>query len=264
VKNKYEQGTASRFDLLQSRVQVSKLMPELIKAKNAVDLIDAELKKLLGLKIQSSVALKDSFAYNPMEIKESEFLETAYLENPGMKLTALGVDANKWLIEAARSGHKPQVNARIGYDYRSNDIGDMVNSRHNNWDAGISVSVPVFDGFSTKAKVDEAGARYARAKLEKENMSEQIAVDIRKACLDLRESQSVICSQKDSVEEAQEALKIAEARYDNGEGTNLDVMDAQVSLSQVEKNLSEGIYDYFMAEAYLNRAMGRSCVDTRP
>jgi len=264
VKNKYEQGTASRFDLLQSGVQVSKLMPELIKAKNAVDLLDAELKKLLGLKMRVSVVLKDSFVYNPVEINESEFLKTAYLDKPEMKLMALGVDVNKWSIEMAKAGHRPQVNAALGYNYRSNDIGDMVNSRHNNWDAGLSVSIPVFDGFSTKAKVEEARARYTQAQLEKENLAEQIAVDIRKACLDLNKAQSVINSQKDNIEEAKEALKIAEVRFDNGEGTNLDVMDAQVSLSQIEKNLSEGIYDYFMAEAYLNRVMGRSRLEIRP
>jgi len=260
VKKKYEQGTASRFDLLQSSVQVSKLMPELMKAKNAVDLIDAELKKLLDLKMQDSVALRDSFLYNPVEIKESEFLKIAYLEKPEMTLMTLGVDVNKWSIEMAKAGHKPQVNANLGYNYRSNDFGDMVNSRHNNWDAGISVSIPIFDGFSTKAKVDEARTRYTQAKLEKENLGEQIAVDIRRACLDLQKAQSVIGSQKDSIEEAKEALKIAEVRYENGEGTNLDVMDAQVSLSQVEKNLSEGIYDHLMAQAYLNRTMGRGSV----
>jgi len=263
VKKKYEQGTASRFDRLQSSVQVSKLEPELIKAKNAVDLIDAELKKLLGVNLRVSVTLKDGLMYRPREIKESEFLKFAYLGKPEMMLMVLGVDVNKWLIETAKAGHKPQVNAQLGYNYRSNDIGDMINNRHNNWDAGFSVSIPIFDGFSTKAKVDEAGARYTRAKLEKENLVEQIAVDIRKACLDLQKAQSVIGSQKDSVGEAKEALKIAEVRYDNGEGTNLDVMDSQVSLSQVEKNLSEGIYDYLMAEAYLNRTMGQSCIDTR-
>jgi len=45
-------------------------------------------------------------------------------------------------------------------------------------------------------------------------------------------------------------------RYDNGEGTNLDVLDAQVSLSQIETNLSQGIYDYIMAVAYLDMVMG--------
>jgi outer membrane protein TolC len=258
VKNKFEQGTASRFDLLQSKVQVSKLEPELIKAINALDLISAELKKLLSLKLRFQVELKDDFSYSPIEIQESEFLKIAYLEKPEMNLLSLGVDVSKWSIEIARAGDRPQVNANAGYNYRSNDWGDMINKRHNNWDAGISVSIPIFDGFSTKAKVDEARARYKQAKLEKENLGEEVAVDIKKACLDLQKAQSVINSQKDSIEEAAEALKIAEVRYDFGEGTNLDVMDAQVSLSAVKKNLSEAVFDYLMAQAFLSRTMGQS------
>jgi len=260
VKNKYEQGSASRFDRLQSSVQVSRLGPELIKAKNAVDLIEAELKRFLGLKMQDPIRLKDRFIYSPIEIKESEFLKLAYLEQPEMTLMALGVDINKWSIEMAKAGSKPQINLQLGSQYRSNDTGDMINSRHSNWQAGVSVRIPIFDGFSTKAKVDEAKARYAQAKLQKEDLGDKVAVDIRKACLELQKARSVIDSQKDGIEEAREALKIAGVRYDNGEGTNLDVMDAQVSLSQVEKNLSEGIYDYLMAEIYLDRTMGQSFI----
>ncbi|MDD5746947.1 MAG: TolC family protein, partial [Candidatus Omnitrophica bacterium] len=59
VKLKYEQGTASRFDLLQSKVQVSKLMPERIKAQNAVELVGAELKNLLGMKMPDAFTLTD-------------------------------------------------------------------------------------------------------------------------------------------------------------------------------------------------------------
>ncbi|MDD5729836.1 MAG: TolC family protein [Candidatus Omnitrophica bacterium] len=257
VLKKYEEGTSSRFDLLQSKVQLSKLYPELIKAKNAVNLISAELKKLLGLKIDGPVVLKGKLEYCPVAIKEGEFLKSAYLNKPEMMLELLGVDLNSWNIQTAKAGGRPQVTSSLGYSYRSNDLGDMFNARHNNWSAGFSVNIPVFDGFSTKAKVDAAKARYAQAVLSRDNLTEQIAVDIRKACLDLKQAEAIIDSQKDNIGEAKEALKIAEVSYDNGEGTNLEVLDAEVSLSQVEKNLSEGIYDYLMAKAYLERTTGK-------
>jgi outer membrane protein TolC len=175
-----------------------------------------------------------------------------------MNLKALGIDINKWEIQMAKSGWRPQVNAALGYIYRSNNLGNMFNNRHNNWNVGFAVTVPLFDGFSTKAKVDAAKARYAQAALEKEDLVAQIAVDIRQACLDLQQAQAIIDSSKDNVDEAREALKISEVSFDNGEGTNLDVLDAQVSLSQIQKNLSEGIYDYLMAAAFLDRTMGHS------
>jgi len=256
VKNKFAQGTSSKFDLLQSKVQVSKLMPELIKAKNSVQLITADLRKLLGLKMQESIKLTGELAYFLIEIKEEDFLKQAYLSKPEMILKSLGVDITKWSIQAARAGWRPQISADLGYSYRSNNWLNMFNNRHSNWNAGVTVTIPIFDAFSTKAKVDEAKVRYAQVKLEKDDLIDQIAVDIKRACLDLRQAESIINSQKDNIEEAREALKIAEISYDNGEGTNLDVLDALVSLSQVEKNLSEAIYDYIMATAFLDRTMG--------
>jgi outer membrane protein TolC len=259
VKHKFEQGTSSRFDLLQSKVQVSLLIPELVKAKNAIDLIMADLKKLLGLKMQDLITLRDDhLEYSLMEIKENEFLKEAYLDKPEMTLKSLGIDIGRWSIEMAKSGWRPQLNADLDYSYKSNDLSDMFNNRHNNWYAGVSLTIPIFDGFSTKAKVDAARARYAQANLAKENLVDQIAVDIRQGCLDLGQAEAIINSQKDNIEEAKEALGISIISYDNGVGTNLDVLDSQVSLAQVEQNLSQGIYDYLMAGAFLDRTMGKS------
>jgi outer membrane protein TolC len=261
VKKKFGQGTSSKFDVLQSKVQVSKLIPELVKAKNAIDLIAADLKKMLGLKMQDSLMVKDKLLYSLIEIREEEFLKQAYLNKPEMNLKALGIDITEWAIQMAKSGWRPRVNAELSNSYSSNNLGNIFNDRHSNWNAGFTVTIPIFDGFSTKAKVDETKARYAQATLEKENLIDQIAVDIKQACLDLKQAETIINSSKDNIEEAKEALRIAEVRYDNGEGTNLDVLDAQVSLSQIEKNLSEGIYDYVMAKAFLDRTMGQGYLE---
>ena len=257
TKKKFSQGTTSKFDVLQSKVQVSKVLPELIKAQNAVYLIEAQLKKLLGIKIDDSIKLKDTLAYSLLEINEGEFLRQAYLNKPEMILKSLGVDISKWAIQTAKASHRPQVNADASYDYRSNDLADMFNQQHNNWHAGIYVTIPIFDGFSSKAKVDEAKAKYAQANLDKENLSDQIAVDIRRGCLDLGQAKAIIDSSKDSIEEAKEALRISQVRFDYGEGTNLEILDSQVSLSQIEQNYSQAVYDYLMAGAYLDRTMGK-------
>jgi outer membrane protein TolC/DNA-binding XRE family transcriptional regulator len=259
VRDRYDQGASSKFDLLQSEVQVALMVPQLVKAKNAVLLIIAELKKLLSLSQETEIQLRDQkLDYVLIDIKEKEFLKTAYLNKPEMALKALGIDINKWGIAMAKAGWRPQVNASLGLDYRSDNIGDMFNNAHSLWNAGFSLTFPLFDGFSTKAKVDAAKARYKQAVLTKENVADQIAVDVKQACLDLKQAQTIIDSQKDSVFKAQEALRIAIVSYDNGEAKNLDVLDAQVSLGQVQQNLSEGIYDYLMARAELDRTLGKS------
>jgi outer membrane protein len=257
VRNKFEQGTSSRFDALQSKVQVSKLIPPLVQAENSIEVISNDLKKLLYLDMESRIKLKESLRYHPVDINLEEFLIEAYKNSPQMRLKKLGVDLEKWAIEFAKSGWYPNINTTGNYIYTSDKIIDMINPRHDNWSLGISAGFSVFDGMSTLAKVKEARARYSQAVLTKENMIEQIAVDIRRGCLDLKESHAIILSQKDSLAEAKDALNISYIGYDNGVMINLDVIDAQVSLSQVEKNLAGGIYDYLLAKAFLDKTMGR-------
>lgn len=257
VKAKFDQGTSSKFDVLQSYVEISKVMPELIKAQNAAELITAELKKLLSMSQEEPITLTGHLGYSLIGINEGQYLQEAYRNRPEMILRLLGIDIKKWAIEYAKAGYYPQVNAAGGYSYRSNDIGNMFNPRHDNWNLGVKATLNIFDGFSTKAKVDEAKVKYSQARLEKADIADQTAVDIKSACLDLKESKAIIDSQKDSIVEAKEAVRIAEIGYDNGVTTNLDVLDTLVSLSQVQKNLSEGIYDYLVAKAQLYRVMGR-------
>lgn len=261
VNNSFKQGTASRFDVLQSKVQVSLLEPQLINAQNSIDLIMAEMNKLIGRKVTDKIIIKDKLVYGPFEIKEEAFLKEAYLNEPEMVLKALGIDIGKWSIKYARAGWLPQVETNAQYYYQSNSLGNMFNNRHNNWNIGFTVRLALFDGFSTKAKVDAAKAQYMQAVIGKENQADQVAVDVRQACLDLIQAAAIIKSQEDNLQDAQEALQISYVRFNNGVGINLDVLDAQVSLANVRKNLAEGTYDYIMAKARLDRIMGRSFIE---
>jgi len=264
VKQMYENGTASRFDLLQSGIQVSLLEPNLVKAKNEIDSLKADLNKLLGRKVDFPINIKEKLTYSFIGINENEFLKMAYLRRPEMQLKSLGIDIDKWEIQMARSGYRPQVDLSAGVTYRSDNLGDMFNRKQRNWNAGISVNIPIFEGFSTKAKVDAARARYAQAKIDKDNLIDAIAVEVRKACLNLKESASIIQSQRSNVQEAKEALRIAEVSFRNGVAINLDVLDSQVSLAQIQTNLASGIFDYLMALAYLDRSIGKLIINEGP
>jgi outer membrane protein TolC len=255
--NKFSSGTVSRFELLQAKVHVSKTRPDVVRAANEAESIQADLKRLLGLKMTDRIILTDKLeAIGEVGTDEKSALERAYGLRPEIKLKQLGVDLNKWSIEMARSSGLPTVAVSWGQDYISNDVSDMFDYTHSDWNAGIAVSIPVFNGFSTRARVKEARSRYSRAIIEKEDILEATAVDVKKACLDIAEAEAIIASQKDAVGEAKEALAIANVSYSAGTGTNLDVHDAEVSLSQIEKNLSDGIYDRIIAEAYLDKVMG--------
>ena len=259
VERRFREGAASRFDLLQSKVQISKVEPELARAQKAKNLIAEELKKLLGLERMDVILLTGELAYTLIQIDEDRFLEQAQSMRPELEMRSLEINADKQGIKIARSGWLPKINGEFNYYSKSDAfMKDVFNSQHNNWNIGVRVTIPIFDGFSAKAKVDEAKARYSQTIIKKEDVEDQVVLEIRHACFDLSEAKTIIDSAQEGVESAREALKIAEASYREGQVTNLDVLDAQISLSQIEKNLSDAIYDYIVALAYLDKSIGRS------
>ena len=257
VKAMFGQGTASKFDVLQSKVNVSTLIPQLVAADNDVEIIKADLKKLLVINLRDPIRLDGRLEYKKIEIREDEFLGEAYRHRPEMIIKLLGVDLNKWAIEFAKAGWLPQVSADLNYMYRTDNLNNFMNPAHNLWSVGVRASMPLFDGFATKAKVDEARARYGQARLHKDDFVDQLAVDVRTACLDLRKAYTLIDAQSDSVGEAAEALRLSEVRFANGVGINLDVFDSEVSFAQVQQSLAQATYDSIMAKAQLDKLMGR-------
>ncbi|MFH1878957.1 MAG: TolC family protein [Candidatus Omnitrophota bacterium] len=256
VSRKFDQGTASRFEVLQSKVQVSKVLPELVKAANAVKLVSAELNSLMGREIDSEIKAVDRLGFSPVKADERSLRCRAYLERPDIIMRNLGIDVRKQGIEAARSGAMPQVGFRFDYGYRAHEVAGMFNSEHRNWQACVAVTIPVFDGFSAASKINAARARYEEAVIDKADILEQAAVEVKRACFDLEQNEAIINALRDSIVEAEEALKIAITGYENGVVTNLDVIDSQISLSQVSKNYLEAEYDYIMAEAYMEKVTG--------
>ena len=261
VEKKYQEGTVAHFDVLQSRLQVSKALPQLVKARNARELIKAEFKKILGLDLDTDLELKDSFVYSHQDVDENRFRQYALEHRPDFVIRALSLAAGRENITVAKATGRPQITASANYSYTSGQVSDMFNDRHNLWNAGVTLGIPLFDGFSAKARVDEAKARYNQLNLQKEDLALQVDLEIRQSCEDLNNSEAIIETQRDSIDVAKEALQIAEAGYRVGEGTNLDILDAQVTLSQIDNNLYQAIYEYNMAAAALNRAIGRSEIE---
>jgi outer membrane protein TolC len=262
TRTMFEQGTASKFEVLQSKVQVSLAIPQLVDAERSIELAAASLKTLIYATMTDELKAAGTLEYAPIELREQAFLSEAYANNPLVKLNILGVDLKKWAIEQAKSGWYPNISATTKYSNVSDQLADIMDSQHNNFSVGLTANFSIFDGLATKAKVDAAKAQYLQSVYNYENITEQVAFDVRQACLNMKESSAIIAAQKDNLEEAKEALRISYIRFDNGVGINLDVIDSQTTLAQVRNNLALGMYNYLVACASLDEVMGREYFET--
>jgi len=108
----------------------------------------------------------------------------------------------------------------------------------------------------TRGKVSEARAVLEEANLDYADTRRQVELEVRQGYSDYLQTLELIEAQKKTVEEAEESLRLAEARFRAGTGTQLDVLSAQTALSDARSNEVQALHDYNVAIATLERVTG--------
>lgn len=258
VRRLYEVGLASRFDLLRSEVQLANLKPQLLRAENQLELAAVNLKTLLGLDLDTEIEVKGELVYEPIEINEEDLLRKALIFRPDLVQLRYQQQMAGELLRLARATDMPTIAIGGNYNFWAN----YLNFKRNNWQSyyafNLIVSIPIFNGFSGAAQAAKAKAMIRSLELTEKGLIELIKAEIRQAWLNLLQAKETLLSQEKNVQQAQESLRLAELNYNEGLATFLDVSAAQVALTQARTNYSQALFDYVMALAQLEKAMGRT------
>ena len=264
VKNLYEVGMASKFDLLRSEVQVANLKPQLIRARNSLSVAGLGLKTLLGLNLDLAVEIKGELSYTPLETDVHEAVRRALLQRPELNQLMFQRRMAAEMVKIARAAGLPSVAIGGAYNFWANQF----NFRNKNWEnyytVSLNLTVPIFNGFAIDAQVSQSKALLKELEWIQKGLSEAIRFEVEQAVLNYRQAKESLASQEKNVDEAQEAMRIAELNYSEGLATNLDVSTAQVALSQAKTNLSQALYDCVISLAQLEKAIGDGTEDKQP
>ncbi len=263
VRNLYEVGMASKFDLLRSEVQVANLKPQSIRARNSVDVAALGLKTVCGLELDTPIEVRGELAAPPLDPVSEAIVEEALAGRPELRQ----IDYQRLMagqsLKIARGSMLPTL--ALGGAY--NVWGDALNFRKGTWQnyytINLSLSLPLFNGFEAQARVGQSKALIRELDLTRQGLSEAIAFEVRQAVLNNNQARETLLSQEKNVEQAREAVRIAELNYAEGLATNLDVSTAQVALSQARTNHSQALYDCVISQAQLEKAVGRSRSESR-
>ena len=121
----------------------------------------------------------------------------------------------------------------------------------------MTLTIPVFKGFSTKARV--AGEEIALKGLEKdfEAQQQQIGQEIWNAFLAVKESSERVATTSKGLESARENLSLSEGEYKEGTGSIIQLTDAQTTFVAAEQNYIQAVADYKISLAELERTIGK-------
>ncbi|MFT3781604.1 MAG: TolC family protein [Nibricoccus sp.] len=262
VKDRYEAGTLSKFDLLRAQVAVANGKPMLIRAKNAFRISIEELRQVLGFTAtnQENVAKVPEFlgelTYEPTSIELATALEAARANRPELQqLYKLEQAADKSL-SAAKGNYWPSLGVGAGYQVKKSSADNELDHTRDGWSVGVQGSWAVFDGRATAGRVAQARSALAQMKLTTAEQQLAIDVEVRRAHSTLQEAAELVTSSKAVVEQAEESERLAKARFSAGTATQLDVLQAQVALTEARTNEVEALYNHTVALASLRKAMG--------
>lgn len=265
-QRRYDAGTVPRFNVLRAEVAVANARPNLIRARNAYRIAKNNLSNLLGYNLPREIwediplQLTDKLAAEPYQIALPAAIEQAL-----QKRTELGVlrkteALQKENIINARSGYQPTVQAFAGYEWHSSSFNTDLSREVNGWAVGAQLNWSIFDGLLTRGRVMEAKALYEKSRTDLDDAARRIELEVRTAYSTFIEAREVLDSQQKVQEEAEEALRLARARAEAGTGTQLDVLDAETSLTQARTTQVQALHDYAVARARLERATGQEMI----
>lgn len=179
-------------------------------------------------------------------------INTALKNRPELLASQAQVEASRQFLTSAWTANLPNVSASAGYNWRNLTPSPL----YSGWNLGITVSLPIFQGFALDAGIDQAKANLKVAQASNDLVMQSLLLDVQQQELALEEASQSIQASKKLVESADEALRLAVGRYNSGTGTALETTDAEVSLANARIAYIQSLYNYSVSYAKLERAMG--------
>lgn len=254
VQNHYDAGTVALSDVLQTEVRLANARNSLIRARNTQQLARYKLNKIIGLSLHNAAVLSDDPGFRPDLPAVDASVAAALAKRPEMAQARLRVAMAEDKLKIARSGDLPTV-ALVATETRQDT---MPSSSKNStaWLVGVNVHLNVFDNGLTRAGIKQAESEIAAAREQLRQAEDRITLEVCQAHLSVQEAVGRIDNNKVAVKQSETDYELAQEKYENGIGTNLDVMDAELAKTQARINYIQALYDYHISRAQLDKAMG--------
>lgn len=262
VKNRFEAGTVSNFEVLRAEVALANAQPALITARNDYRLSIETLRQAIGYATTSEPNVTKvpeflgTLEFTPASFDLRSALATAREQRPDLqRLQKLTTAAEQGVI-ARRAGYQPNLALYGAYDWRKTAGSNSFPGDRNGWTVGLSSTWDIFDGRATAGRVVQARSFLEQTKLALAESQLAVDVDVRRAISNFQQANELAAASKKVVEQAEEAVRLANARFNAGTATQLDVLTSQVDLTTARLNQLQAYYTYNVAVATTRKAMG--------
>ena len=251
---RYQVGTGTPADRLQAQTAWSQATLTRIRAEGVLRNTLGRLANVMGLDANQPLRLDDIPSATPaagFERDVAALIAEARERRPDLKAAEAELKAAQSAVDYARAAGLPTLSFAAGPRWQ--DIGGL---SANGSTIGLTLSVPIFSGFSTTYNVRAAEARTDVQAARVDNVRLQVALDVWEAYQSLTTATQTIRTSADLLASAEHSERVALGRYKAGIGNILDVLNAQSALASARLQRVQAMLDWHVSRATLAKAIG--------
>lgn len=258
TQSMFEAGFSEKIDVSRIKVQFNNIKTELEKARSATKISLELLKLQMGLPFNQPIELAEDISGLEKSFEEDILQET------GMRRIELDqlqtqLDLAHLDLKNNKAQYLPRLDANLNYSKMGfgSSLKQVFSSE---WFPGsvlgVSLQVPIFDGLSKSYKIQQNRVQIHQFENQLVNQEQRIASEKFEARTNLRNSLSALEVQLENRELAMEVFRTTKIKYQEGVGSNLEVVEADAALKEAETNYYSALYDALIARVDLEKALG--------
>ncbi|MEE3233751.1 MAG: TolC family protein [Candidatus Latescibacterota bacterium] len=260
IKTRRAVGRGSTFEELRARGHVSSMAADSIAAVNNIVLTQLNLKSIIGLDLETAINVKGDLSRQSLweNIGIDSLIFVALKMRPDLKAMKHQLRAQEQKIRLEKSARWPVVDFVMSgqAQMQSDRLVDENAKWRKSWSTGLTLRIPVFDGFLTRSRIGQARAQSEAVRLQLSNLHRKIKLEIKMNVRRIDEAVARVNAEKQVLIEAEKAIQMSRSRYSTGAGTQLEILDAQLLLVRTQTNLALARRDRAIGFLELDRSLG--------
>ncbi|HEV2114359.1 MAG TPA: TolC family protein [Terriglobales bacterium] len=251
-------GEVAHSDVIKAQLQLNDRQRDLHEAELAMNRARLELAILLFPNLNQNFAVVDDLRLPEPLPAQEEIEKLAAKNNPEVRAAMSALEAANHEVNVARSGHLPSLALDYWYGIDANHFAVRTNGFKNlGYSAAATLSLPIWSWGATQSKVKQAELRRNQSRLELSAAQRTALADLREFYDEAQTARAELEGLRNSAELAAESARLITLRYQAGESTVLEVVDAQNTLTLARNAYDDGEARYRVAVANLQTLTGR-------
>jgi len=263
ILNQYENGLAKKIDVDRIKVNLTNLENQRDQVINAVTQLENQLKFYMGMPVETAIELPTTELTDvktlPVFADTVDISGRTEIRLLDVQRELLGLQKKAYISE-----YYPTLALTANYSSTGqSDKFDLFKRKSNStafwYDAsaiGLTLRVPIFDGFATRSRVRQANVEILKAEEDRRETTNALNLAYENAKIALRNSINTINSQRQNVTLAEEIYQSTQNNYNNGLAALTDLLDTENALTEAQNSYTQALLNYKIAEIQLIKSNG--------